>query len=185
MSNNDKTIFWILAGIAGVGLATTLANEPAPEIADTVADDTSDKTTTMDNVSSVKHPPKYEKEFARVEKSLENGLYSNAVMDACKILCQSIRDKSGIDKVDGVDLINQVFGKNALLRFNIYPNQPNLDLHNGYVHLCCGVLGGFRNVHAHANLDLTEAEAKWQIQFIVYLINAVMNKTVLVKKTET
>lgn len=158
MTDNDKTMM-VLAGVGFVAFVATLMMQ----------DDGSTAKTPKDNP--------YQKDFENVDKLFREESYPNAVTTMINILCQVIRDKSGQRELDGTKLVNDVFGKSGNLKFDLFPNQPNIDGHDGYTNLCRGVMQGFRNSHAHANLILEKEEAQWQIQLIAHLADAVAKKT--------
>jgi|GEM_PF-5397150 len=96
--------------------------------------------------------------------------YSDAVLEASKWLFDLIREKSGVTDKDTTKLINHVFGKEALLKFHLYPEHPHIqNAGEGLVHMLRGVAQAFRNPLAHGRIQLSKEEATNQLHIIGYL----------------
>ncbi len=83
-------------------------------------------------------------------KLYRDGHYANAVEDACKALNALVKLRSGRDDLDGVTLMQQVFGgKTPTLRFNDFADDSDRNEQQGFMHLFTGAMMGFRNPRAH------------------------------------
>ena len=89
--------------------------------------------------------------YCRVELLDQN--YYHAAFEACKGLCQRIRDVSG-SQLDGVELIQSVFRNREnrpypLILFNAFMSETEKNYHNGLADMMQGVMRVFRNPAAH------------------------------------
>ncbi len=83
-------------------------------------------------------------------KLYRDGHYANAVEDACKALNALVKLRSGRDDLDGVTLMQQVFGgKTPTLRFNDFADDSDRNEQQGFMHLFTGAMMGFPNPRAH------------------------------------
>lgn len=101
------------------------------------------------------------------------GLYSNAIIDAMKVLTELIRTKSKLDG-DGANLIGQAFGGNAP-PIKISPMQKisEIDEQRGFEQLLRGLYIGIRNPRTHENYTDKKDECNAIILFVNHLINVI------------
>ena len=92
--------------------------------------------------------------------------YADAVESGVKALNQLVRDRSGRAE-DGDDLMTIVFSKNgALLRLNELRSKNDESEQRGYMLLCQGVVGAWRNPRAHKLIDDEPARALMMLEVI-------------------
>jgi uncharacterized protein (TIGR02391 family) len=78
------------------------------------------------------------------------GHYRSAVLDASLALAQYVREKSGCDDKDGVDLMRHVFSKNnPILAFNDLSTDSHRSAQEGVMHSFVGAVQWLRNPRAH------------------------------------
>ncbi len=83
-------------------------------------------------------------------KLYKDGHYRNAVLDASLALIKLVREKSGLDGLDGAKLMQKVFSRdNAILVFNDLKDQSDFDEQLGMMHLFTGSILALRNPRAH------------------------------------
>jgi uncharacterized protein (TIGR02391 family) len=94
-------------------------------------------------------------ELARTVVTLFNdGHYSNAVEDACKILDGLVKIRSGRDDLSGTDLMQTVFSpKNPILKFNDLRTETDRSEQQGMMFLFAGAMLALRNPRAHGILQ--------------------------------
>ena len=113
-------------------------------------------------------------ELARaVVKLFEDGHYSNAVEDACKVLDSLVKLRSGRHDLSGTDLMLTVFSPNSpILRFNDLTTDSGQCKQRGMMFLFSGVMLALRNPRAHAILEDDADTALEYIAFIDLLVRA-------------
>lgn len=85
--------------------------------------------------------------YCKAELLKEN--YFHAVLEAVKGLCQRIRDRTG-NTIDGQQLIDRAFGgSDPVWVINDYLIESHKMEQTGFVNICKGVIGMFRNPLAH------------------------------------
>jgi len=103
----------------------------------------------------------------------EAGLYGNAVLDAMKVLTETIRAKSKLDG-DGANLVGQAFGGNApLIKISPMQKVSEIDEQRGFEQIIRGLYIGIRNPRTHDDYTDTEEECNAIILFINYLVNRI------------
>ncbi len=103
----------------------------------------------------------------------EGELYSNAILDAMKVLTELIRTKSKLDG-DGANLVGQAFGSNAPpIKISPMQKVSEIDEQRGFEQLLRGLYTGIRNPRTHENYNDKKDECDAIILFINYLINIV------------
>lgn len=88
--------------------------------------------------------------FCREELLVDN--YFHAVFEASKSMSEKIRQKTGLT-LDGAALVDEAFsfkGKVPYLASNSLTTESEQSEQSGFINLIKGVLGMFRNTHAHA-----------------------------------
>jgi uncharacterized protein (TIGR02391 family) len=107
-------------------------------------------------------------EIARAAGKLyRDGHYANGIEDAVKALNQLVRLRSGVDGLDGMNLMEQVFSpKKPVLRFNDLADDSDRDEQKGYMMLFSGAVAGLRNPRAH---KLIQDDAERALEFIAFV----------------
>ena len=106
-----------------------------------------------------------------------------AVLEFYQFLFDFIRSKSGIQNLDGNDLIQRVFeGDEPRLKFTRHAEYPNVKSDKGFCHLLRGVVLAFRNPASHARIEMTKREASVQIVLMAYLYRVIRDKTIRVSQ---
>lgn len=101
------------------------------------------------------------------------GLYSNAILDAIKILTELIRTKSKLDG-DGANLIGQAFGGNAPpIKISPMQKVSEIDEQKGFEQLLRGLYIGIRNPRTHENYTDKMNQCNAIILFVNHLINVI------------
>jgi len=103
----------------------------------------------------------------------EAELYSNAILDAMKVLTELIRRKSKLDG-DGANLVGQAFGGNAPpIKISPMQKVSEIDEQRGFEQILRGLYTGIRNPRTHENYNDKKDECDAIILFINWLINIV------------
>ena len=103
----------------------------------------------------------------------EAELYSNAILDAMKVLTELIRTKSKLDG-DGANLVGHAFGGNAPpIKISPMQKVSEIDEQRGFEQLLRGLYIGIRNPRTHENYNDKKDECNAIILFINWLINIV------------
>lgn len=107
--------------------------------------------------------------YQHISIHYENGLYSDAILDAVKVLTDLIRTKSKIDG-DGATLVGQAFGGNTpLLKLNKMQKISEIDEQKGFEQMLRGLYVGLRNPRTHEKITDTKEDCDSIILFIEYL----------------
>jgi len=101
----------------------------------------------------------HEKIRERVKKYYAHQQYGDAASQGVQILCEIIRDLTGLTD-DGIDLVNHVFGGKPFaqppyLQLNDLSDDSKKNIQEGQGHFSRGVITGFRNPISHAPIDKT------------------------------
>lgn len=97
-------------------------------------------------------------------KLFENGHYSNAVGEACKVLNHLVQMRSGETDQSGTPMMQRVFSaNNPILRFNNLLSQSDKDEQQGMMFLYSGAMLALRNPRAH---ELVEDDPEQAVQYI-------------------
>jgi uncharacterized protein (TIGR02391 family) len=109
-------------------------------------------------------------EIARAATKLfENGHYANATEDACKVLDQLVKMRSGSEK-SGTDLMLEVFSPNKpVLRFSGLKTETEQSEQRGLMFLYAGAMLALRNPRAHEILEDQPERAAEYIAFVSLL----------------
>ena len=107
-------------------------------------------------------------ELARAVIGLfENGHFSNAVEDACKVLDGLVKLRSGRHGLSGTELMQAVFSpRNPVLKFNALQTDTDRSEQQGLMFLYAGAMLALRNPRAHA---LLEDEAETALEYIAFV----------------
>jgi uncharacterized protein (TIGR02391 family) len=96
--------------------------------------------------------------------------YADAVEAGVKALNECVRMRTGRTE-DGDSLMTAAFSPNApLLRVNAGRTKSDESEQRGYMHLCQGVVGAWRNPRAHSLIDDEPARALMMLETIDALI---------------
>lgn len=111
--------------------------------------------------------------YSAIKAHYESGSYSNAILDAIKVLTELIREKSKLDG-DGASLIGQSFGGNTP-PIKISPMQKisEIDEQKGIEQLLRGLYVGIRNPRTHENCEDKQEECNAIVIFVNYLCNII------------
>lgn len=108
-----------------------------------------------------------------VSKLFEDGHYANAVEDACKVIDELVRIRSGKHDLGGTDLMQTAFSpKNPVLQFSELTNDSERSEQQGMMYLYAGAMLAFRNPRAHGLLRDDPEEALEIITFLSFLAKA-------------
>lgn len=89
-------------------------------------------------------------------KLFQNGHYSQAIFEACKVLEMELKNKSKVEK-SGKMLVNEVLNeKNPIIKFNENKTSAEKDEQEGFRFLFMGTFIGIRNPRAHTNVKLED-----------------------------
>lgn len=103
----------------------------------------------------------------------EAALYSNAIIDAMKVLTDMIREKARLDG-DGANLVGQAFGGSAPpIKISPMQKVSEIDEQKGFEQLLRGLYVGIRNPRTHENYRDQKEECNAIILFINYLIKVI------------
>ena len=113
-----------------------------------------------------------------VAKLFDDGHYSNAIEDACKILEAFVKMRSMRFELSGTDLMNTVFSaKNPVLKFNELKDDTEKSEQQGMMHLYAGAMLAFRNPRAHSIKTDEPENAMDVLLFINLLLKSLDNTT--------
>lgn len=102
----------------------------------------------------------------------EKRLYSDAVLNASKVLIHLVQEKSGRYDLDTSKLMSTVFSKNKpILAFSNLDNQTELDEQEGMMHLYMGAILAIRNPRSHSFIEDSPNRALEYIALISMLAN--------------
>ena len=108
--------------------------------------------------------------YGAIKVHYEAGLYSNAILDAMKVLTELIRTKSKLDG-DGANLIGQAFGGNAPpIKISPMQKVSEIDEQKGFEQLLRGLYIGIRNPRTHENYTDKINECNAIIFFVDHLM---------------
>jgi len=111
--------------------------------------------------------------YTAIKVHYEGGLYSNAILDAMKVLTELIRSKSKLDG-DGANLVGQAFGGNAPpIKISPMQKVSEIDEQKGFEQLLRGLYVGIRNPRTHDSYSDKKEECHAIILFINYLVNVI------------
>lgn len=79
------------------------------------------------------------------------GSFDRVINQATQVLEDAIRQKSGITDKHGADLINTVFKENPSESILVIDGES--EEHQGFGHICRGIMLGFRNLTHHKLID--------------------------------
>ena len=118
-------------------------------------------------------------ELARASTKLfEDGHYSNAVGEACKVLDLLVKMRSGETDISGTSLMQHVFSpKMPILRFNDLQSQSDKDEQQGMMFLYSGAMLALRNPRAHEIIDDDPEQALEYIGLLSLLAKALDRTT--------
>lgn len=107
-------------------------------------------------------------EIARASAKLfEDGHYSNAVGEACKVLNLLVQMRSGETEQNGTPLMQYVFSaNNPILRFNNLVSQSDKDEQQGMMFLYSGAMLALRNPRAH---EVIKDDPEQTVEYIGFL----------------
>jgi len=89
-----------------------------------------------------------------------DGYHWEAVFAASKALVNFVKERSGLNDLDGAQLVRAAFSRNdPYLQFNELSNQTDMDEQEGMMHLFEGAILGIRNPGGHSFPEGTEQRA--------------------------
>jgi uncharacterized protein (TIGR02391 family) len=96
----------------------------------------------------------FHSQIERVSRKLYNdGHYKQAALEAYIRVITAVKEKSGLDALDGDNLMNRAFGcdkQTPVIQFNSLRTEEEKDEQRGFMYLYKGVVG-LRNSKAHSN----------------------------------
>lgn len=102
-----------------------------------------------------------------VSKLFQNGHYSNAVEDACKVLDGLVKLRSGKSDISGTELMQHVFSpNNPILKFNDLSTETEKSEQQGMMFLYAGAMLALRNPRAH---ELIEDDPEKALEYIAFI----------------
>jgi len=105
-----------------------------------------------------------------VTKLFNDGHYSNAVEDACKVLDGLVKLRSGKSDISGTELMQHVFSpNNPILKFNDLNTESEISEQQGMMFLYAGAMLALRNPRAHGLIEDDPEKALEYIAFISLL----------------
>lgn len=105
-----------------------------------------------------------------VTKLFNDGHYSNAVEDACKVLDDLVKLRSGKSDISGTELMQHVFSpNNPILKFNDLNTKTEKSEQQGMMFLYAGAMLALRNPRAHGLIEDDPEKALEYIAFISLL----------------
>lgn len=111
-------------------------------------------------------------------------LYSNAIIDAMKVLTDLIRSKAKLDG-DGAALVGQAFGGSSPpIKISPMQKLSEIDEQKGFEQLLRGLYVGIRNPRTHENYKDEKEESEAIILFINYIYKRIKNSTSFFKLDE-
>lgn len=111
--------------------------------------------------------------FDAIKAHYESGSYSNAILDAMKVLTELIREKAKLDG-DGANLVSQAFGGNAPpIKISPMQKVSEIDEQKGFEQLLRGLYVGIRNPRTHETFQDKREECNAIVVFINYLCNII------------
>ena len=111
--------------------------------------------------------------FDAIKAHYESGSYSNAILDAIKVLTELIRDKTKLDG-DGANLVGQAFGGSAPpIKISPMQKVSEIDEQKGFEQLLRGFYIGIRNPRTHEDFEDKPEECNAIVVFINYLCNII------------
>lgn len=102
-----------------------------------------------------------------VSKLFNDGHYSNAVEDACKVLDGLVKIRSGKSDISGTELMQHVFSpNNPILKFNDLNTESEKSEQQGMMFLYAGAMLALRNPRAH---ELIEDDPEKALEYIAFI----------------
>ncbi len=102
-----------------------------------------------------------------VTKLFNDGHYSNAVEDACKVLNGLVKLRSGVSDKSGTELMQYVFKvNNPILKFNQLNTETEKSEQQGMMFLYAGAMLAMRNPRAH---ELIEDDPEKTLEYIAFI----------------
>ena len=102
-----------------------------------------------------------------VTKLFNDGHYSNAVEDACKVLDGLVKLRSEKNDISGTELMQHVFSPNKpILKFNDLNTESEKSEQQGMMFLYAGAMLALRNPRAH---ELIEDDPEKALEYIAFI----------------
>jgi uncharacterized protein (TIGR02391 family) len=115
-------------------------------------------------------------EILEASESLYNdGHCLQAVFEACKVLIEKVRTKSGRHDLDGAELMFKVLStSDPVIAFNPLRTKSDKSEQEGLLHMCAGAVMAIRNPRGHRSRMIdTPAEARELISALSFLVRRV------------
>jgi uncharacterized protein (TIGR02391 family) len=108
-----------------------------------------------------------------VSTLFQNGQYTNAIEDACKVLDGLVKIRSGKHDLSGTKLMQTVFSvNNPILAFNPLRSDTDRDEQQGMMFLYAGAMLALRNPRAHEIIKDDPEKAIEIIALLSFLVKA-------------
>ncbi|MBI3980452.1 TIGR02391 family protein, partial [Candidatus Microgenomates bacterium] len=92
------------------------------------------------------------------KKLFIDGHYSQSIFEACKLLENTVKKKSGLN-LNGVPLMQQAFSPHKpILKLNLMSDQAEVDEQTGFMLIYSGVMQGIRDPKGHSIINLKDRE---------------------------
>lgn len=123
---------------------------------------------------------KFHKSLIFVSKRLFiDSHYSQAIFEACKVLENSVRNKSKLN-LSGTPLMQQAFSaNNPILKFNSMSTQSDKDEQAGFMQIYAGVMQGIRDPKGHSILNLKDRDKTLEYLSLISLLLRRVDEAIL------
>jgi uncharacterized protein (TIGR02391 family) len=109
--------------------------------------------------------------WSAISGAYESGNFAHAILDACHLLSNVLRDRAGVDG-DGTALVGQALGGDApRLRLNALQTESERNVQKGVEHMLRGIYIGIRNPRSHDHTEDTKETADAIIVFVSFLLD--------------
>lgn len=109
-----------------------------------------------------------------IQAHYERSDYTEAVRDALFHVCEVLREKSGLENVDGTKLVNDtLLGSNPMILVNRNETTTEKDIQQGIGFSFKGLMQAIRNPMSHENTAFSQYDSEAIILYINYLLDRV------------
>ena len=99
-----------------------------------------------------------------------DGHYSQSIFEACKVLENMVKNKSGLT-LSGSQLMQQAFSaNNPILKLNTMSNQSDKDEQAGFMQIYTGVMLGIRDPKGHSIINLKDRDKALEYLSLISLL---------------
>jgi uncharacterized protein (TIGR02391 family) len=111
------------------------------------------------------------------KKLFIDGHYSQSIFEACKLLENAVKKKSGL-KLTGLPLMQQAFSPNKpILKLNSMSDQSEKDEQAGLMQIYAGVMLGIRDPKGHSIINLKDREKALEYLSLISLLFRRLDET--------